>query len=760
MSNGSKIALPLLISLTAIGFVHSSWAVEEVGHSESAFKGKISLSAKESTPDWPQPVKAPKGAPNIIVILLDDIGFADTSTFGGIAQTPELDKLAAQGLRYNNFHTTAMCSPTRAALLTGRNHHRVGFGIITDGAAGYPGYNSVWKESTASMAEVLRQYGYSTAAFGKWHNTPLWEISSIGPFDRWPTGRGFEYFYGFMNAEDNQWEPTILYRNTLPVDAPATAAQGYHLTTDMTNEAIRWVAVHTSLAPEKPYFLYFATGAVHHPHHAPREWIDRYRGQFDQGWDRLREKMFQRQKQLGVIPKNAQLTGRPQEIPAWNSLSADQRKLYARQMEVYAGFIGHTDHEIGRLLKTVRSSPGGENTLVVYIVGDNGAAAHGLDGWTRGAATVQEQLQHFDELGSVKIPENSYSMGWAWTSNTPFQYWKTVASHFGGVRDPMIVSWPAKIKNTGELRGQFTHVTDVAATLYDVIGISLPDNVNGVAQQPLDGVSFAPSFGNATATSAHRTQYFELVGNRAIYHEGWVAAARHVDADFSKDRWELYHVSEDFSQARDLAKHHPKKLRELQDLFDKEARENDVYPLGAVVWGADMPSLNKGRRQFVYLPSESRISVADIPPFGIASYRVSADVDIPEAGAQGVLISYGDRAGGFTWYLKEDLVIYESKAGNHHDMLTSSIRIPRGQVELAYEFKRDEKAQHDGYASGKGLLYINGRLAGEKELTFVRNLPGDMSLYIGRAAGSPVSDAYMQPFKFTGTLQKVTVDLQ
>lgn len=446
-----NVTITRLIVIMATAIPYRSFAVDAPSQAEasSSFKGKIGFSAKESTPDWPKSVKAPKDAPNIVLILLDDIGFADASTFGGTAQTPELDKLAAQGLRYNNFNTTAMCSPTRAALLTGRNHHRVGFGIIADFAGGYPGYNSVWKKSTASIAQVLHVNGYSTAAFGKWHNTPDWEITPTGPFDRWPTGLGFEYFYGFMGpgGEDNQWEPAKLYRNTTPVNPPATPERGYHFTADMTDEAIRWIRTHESLAAEKPYFLYFATGAVHDPHHAPKEWIDRYQGRFDRGWDELNKEIFARQKKLGIIPANAKLTPRPKEVPAWNSLSADQKKLYARQMEVYAGFIAHTDAQVGRLLNAVRATTDGDNTLVMYIVGDNGSAGWApLDGATSGASTVQEQLQYLDKLGSPEIPNNIYSKGWAWAGNTPFQYWKTIASHFGGTRDPLVVSWPARIK--------------------------------------------------------------------------------------------------------------------------------------------------------------------------------------------------------------------------------------------------------------------------------------------------------------------------
>jgi len=756
---------PAVISLFIIVAAHTAFAANVLPNPEPPFKGKIGFSAKDSQPDWPEPIKAPKDAPNVVVILLDDMGFGNTSTFGGTAQTPELDKLASQGVRYNNFNTTAICSPTRAALLTGRNHHRVGFGGLTQSASGYPGYNSVWKKSTASMAEILRQNGYSTTAFGKWHNTPDWEVTPTGPFDRWPTGLGFDYFYGFMGSGgENQWEPTNLYRNTTPVDPPATAEQGYHFTTDMTDDAIRWLQTHESLAPEKPYFLYFATGAVHAPHHAPKEWIDRYRGKFDRGWDTLREEIFARQKKLGVIPANTKLTPRPGEIPAWNSLSADQKKLYARQMEVYAGFVAHTDAEVGRLLKTVRSGSNADNTLIMYIVGDNGAGGlSGIDGFASGATTVWEQLQHIDELGSAKIPWNMYSAGWAWAGSTPFQWWKGIASHFGGTRNPLIVSWPAGIKNKGGLRSQFTHVNDVAATIYDVAGIAFPSTVNGVTQQALDGISFAQTFDQASVPSNHPTQYFEMFGNRAIYQNGWVAAARRQwQTDFTQDRWELYHVAKDFSQADDLAEKYPEKLKELQAVFDQEARKNDVYPLGWAV-DPDKPSLLAGKQEIVYSPETYRIPTALLPGFAESSYRLTATAVIPPDGAKGILVSNGDRVYGFVLYVKDGHVIYENRSGVYHDVMTSKTTLPPGGVTIAFEFDRD-KEKNTVYVtglgseySGTGRLYINGQLSAEVQLSSVQ-MARDAALFIGRATGSPVSNAFVQPFAFTGTLNEVKVE--
>ncbi len=420
----------LVTGLVALVVAHLAVAAEVLPHSEPPFKGKIAFDVKNSVPYWPEAAKAPQGAPNIVIVLLDDIGFADTSTFGGVAQTPELDKFAALGLRYINFNNASICAATRAALLSGRNHHHVGFGVV-ESTGDFPGYSSVWRKSTVSIAEILRRNGYSTAAVGKWHNTPLWEISPAGPFDRWPTGLGFEYFYGFLGGMENQWEPSRLYRNTTAVEPRATPQQGYHLTTDLADEAIGWVRTHESLAPQKPYFLYFAPGAVHVPHQAPKEWIDRYRGAFDRGWDELRGEVFARQKQLGVIPANAQLTPRPAVIPAWSSLSADQKRLYARQMEVYAGYVAHTDHEVGRLLQAVQQQPGADNTLILYIVGDNGATEGGPDGATDNLSSVADQMQHIDELGSYRVPLNVYAAGWGWMGSTPFS---------GGRRSPRILA--------------------------------------------------------------------------------------------------------------------------------------------------------------------------------------------------------------------------------------------------------------------------------------------------------------------------------
>lgn len=744
---------------------------------EPQFKGKIAVGVEESVPAWPDFPTPPPNAPNIVIILWDDIGFADASTFGGVAETPELDKLAAQGLRYTNFNVAGMCSPTRAALLTGRNHHRVGFGVA-EIAGGFPGYDSVWKRSNVSVAEVLRRMGYSTAMFGKWHNTPHWEISPIGPFDRWPTSLGFEHFYGFMAGMENQWQPSRLYRNTIAIEAPYISNKAYHLTTDIANEAINWIHTHESLAPSRPYFLYFSTGATHAPHHVPREWIDRYKGQFDRGWDALRTEVFARQKRLGVIPRDTHLTPRPKEIPAWSTLSNQQKALYARQMEVYAGFVSHTDYETGRVLRAVQENAQSQNTLVLHIVGDNGAATGGQDGAADGASTVADQITHLDDLGSSRIALNWHAAGWAWLASTPFQGWKGDASHLGGIRNPLVASWPSRIKDRGHIRNQFVHVTDIAPTVYDVTNIDFPATIDGVEQQPLDGITFAQTFDSADAPSLHHLQYFEMLGNRAIYQDGWIASARHFNEfltsspsfNFSDDRWELYHVERDFSQARDLATRFPGKLAELQKLFDNEARKNDVYPLGGATAGQNTPSLGGDRSHFEYYPNMPRLSETAYPPVIGKSYRIVAHATIPPAGAEGSIISYGGRESGFSLYIKDGKLFYENNRLNfYHERIASKMDVPRGRVDLTYQFTKE--GQQDGrYALemlsggqtwGTGRLYINGQLVGEARMSGATlvSRAGPGSLGVGRAFGSPVSDAFQPPFSFTGALEKVIVEI-
>jgi arylsulfatase len=579
---------------------------------EPAFPGKVGLTYSESEPAFPQAIAAPTQAPNVLLVLLDDMGFGQTSTFGGPIDTPHLTHLAERGLRYNQFHVTALCSPTRAALLTGRNHHSVNTGVVEELATGFPGYTTILPRSAATVAEVLRQNGYNTAAFGKWHNTPDYETSAAGPFDRWPTQLGFEYFYGFLGGDTNQWSPALV-ENTKRLQTPINQPN-YHLTTDLVDHAITWIRTQQSIAPDKPFFAYLATGATHAPHHAPKAWIDQYKGKFDQGWDRLRQETVARQKQLGVIPANAQLTPRPAELPAWDSLSPTEQKLYAHQAEVFAGFTAHTDAEVGRLIEAIAQLGELDNTLIIYIVGDNGASAEGgltgsvneLKVFNGVPEDPQQLLASLDDLGGPKT-FNHFHAAWAWAMNTPFQWTKQIASHFGGTRDPLVIAWGDRIPDRGGLRSQFHHVIDIAPTILEVAGITSPTIVNGVEQQPVEGTSLAYTFTDAEANSRHTTQYFEMFGNRAIYDRGWVAAARHgrlpweavSRTTFDQDRWELYNITTDFSEANDLAAQNPSQLKRLQALFVSEAKNHQVFPLDDRILNrfdvSSRPSLVAGR---------------------------------------------------------------------------------------------------------------------------------------------------------------------
>lgn len=714
-----------------------------------------------------------RNAPNIVLILLDDIGFADPSTFGGLAHTPELSKLAAEGLRYNNFHTAGICSATRAALLSGRNHHRIGFGGLPELSAEFVGYNCSWKRSAVSIAELLRRNGYATAAFGKWHNTPICEITPLGPYDRWPTSLGFDYYYGFMGAMESQWEPSAMYRNTTPIAPAATENEAYHLTNDIVNEAIGWLKLHESLATERPYFLYLATGAVHAPHHAPSEWIERYQGVFDRGWDVLNLEIFTRQKEFGVVPRSAELSARPVQIPAWEGLSEDHKKLFARQMEVYAGFIGHTDHEVGRLIGAVQCHPHADNTLILYIVGDNGSASGtSVDGCIDALTSVGDQLKRVEELGGARVPLNHYALGWTWLGSTPFKFWKGVASHFGAVRDPLIVSWPAGIKGRGAWRSQFTHVVDVAPTICDIVGIPLPESVDGAEQQPFDGVSFAHTFDDENVRSNHITQYFETLGNRAIYHNGWVAAASHQvlpgeflfhpNFEYSSDNWELYNVQEDFSQARDLARERPDKLKDLKEIFETEARQNNVYPLGAGLLGREgVPFLAAGRREYKYRADLPRLDSGALPVMSGESFLIVADTTIPEDGAHGVIFSYGGRLSGFVLYVEENRVFYESKSPHgERQIVTSNTLLRPGSVKIAFEYTRTERVEAgprgmNQTSIGIGRLAIDGEVVAEAAVSGCFGFGALESLGVGQAFGSPVSDSFQLPNKFTGTVECV-----
>jgi arylsulfatase len=771
----------LLFGISAAWLIaHGALAQESLPKPLSPFQGRVDVSRDNSVPDWPSGVTPPAGAPNVLLILLDDVGFGATSTFGGPVVTPELDRLASAGLRYNRFHVNSLCSPTRAALLSGRNDHQIGFGTITELAAGYPGYNSYWGPQYASVAKVLQQNGYSTAAFGKWHNTPLGEVSPVGPFDRWPTGLGFDYFYGFMAAQDNQWHPR-LYRNTTPVEPPFDVKDGYHLSADLADDAIRWLHQHDAVAPSRPFFLYFATGATHTPHHVPAEWIAKYKGKFDQGWDKLREETFARQKRLGVIPANAELTPRPKELPAWDSIPVEERRLLARQMEVYAAFLAHTDYEVGRVIQAVHEEGLTDSTLVLYIVGDNGASGEGgLDGVDAVQAsgkpeTIAARLTHVDDLGG-ELFTNHYAAAWAWATNTPFQWTKQVASHLGGTRDPLIVSWPARIKDRGGLRTQFHHVIDVAPTIYEAAGIKFPDSVDGVKQEPLAGTSLVYTFDRPDAPSTHHVQYFEMVGNRGIYRDGWWAGARHLlpwelantiggSAQIGQHPWELYNLNEDYSQAHDLAAKYPEKLQELEKLFDSEARRNNVYPL--LPFRDFAPSPADGRTSFTYRAGVNRIPLFAAPRLAGISHAITAELNIPPGGASGVIIAEGGRFGGFSLFVKDGHVVYVRNAnGAAHDKIVVADPLPTGRVEIAFEFTADSSPNQAPLfrrfvgSSGTGKILINGKVAAEGKLTHSGGSLFGETLDVGSDLGTAVSEDYASPFAFTGSIETVKIDLK
>ncbi len=629
--------------------------------------------ANEAPTAPPLQIRAPAGAPNVVLVLLDDVGFGAASTFGGPAETPVLDALAREGLRYNRFHTTGICSPTRAALLSGRNAHAVGIGAVLNTADERPGYMGVHAADAATIAEILRAHGYNTAAFGKWHQTPDWELSQSGPFDRWPTGQGFEKFYGFLGGETDEFEPTLV-EGTTPIMRPASP--DYHLTEDLADRAIGWMRAQHSVTPERPFFLYFAPGATHAPLQAPKAWIEKYRGHFDAGWDAIRPQILARQKQLGVVPGDAVLTARPDVYPAWESLSTRDRKIAARLMEVYAGYLSHTDAQIGRLVQALKDGGEFANTLFIYIVGDNGASPEGgllgsLD--YMGALTGMPEdrdrmLQRLEDFGGPATYAH-YPVAWAWAMDTPFQWNKTVASHLGGTRNPMVVTWPKRIADRGGLRSQFGHVNDILPTVLEAVGLEAPTVFHGIRQKPLDGTSLAYSFDDARAPERHRMQYFEVFGHRAIYHDGWMASAArmtYIRQSFSKDtswvsgphatpfdadRWELYDLRNDFSQAHDLAAGEPGRLKALQALFMQEAARNQVLPLRGPVFGAKLPSLTGDRKEFTYYPGALGIPEKGAPRFLNGSWTVVATLEVPTPGARGVIAAVGGSPAGWSLYI-------------------------------------------------------------------------------------------------------------
>jgi arylsulfatase len=736
------------------------------------FRGTIHTTYKDSNPSPIPTLRAPAGAPNVLLVLLDDQGYGQSSTYGGLIPTPTLDRLAAGGLRYTRFHVTAMCSPTRAALLTGRNPHAVGMGVITNWSTDYPGYSGSIPKSAAMFPEVLRENGYATAALGKWHLIPEKEASTFGPFDHWPTHQGFDYYYGFLNGETNQWYPELTL-GTQPVEmaAPPGRRDDYTLNEDLADKAIAWILSEKSLAPERPFFVYYAPGASHAPLQAPKQWIEKFRGKFDMGWDRYRETVLERQKKLGIVPQNTKLTPRPDSIPAWDSLTPDQRKVAARLMEVYAGFTAQSDHELGRVIDAIAATGQLDNTLIIYIAGDNGASLEGglygtanqmghLNGAPESAADMAARL---DELGGPGTTPH-YPVGWAWAGNAPFQWGKRIGSHLGGTRDPMVVFWPKRIKDAGGVRDQFLDVTDVAPTILDAAGVPEPVEVNGAKQQSMDGISMASTFGSASAPGKRTTQYFEMLGNRSIYHDEWMAAARSgllpwvrpaAPEAMMQQPWELYHLSEDYSEAIDLARQYPDRLKQLQALFDAEARKNQVYPLDPRWEGRQE---RPAGTHFTYYASTGHLYASLTPQFENRSHTITAYVEIPKDGANGVLLADGGSSGGFSLFLKDGKPSYTyNYFQQQHTTITAADPLPPGPAKIVLRFSCD------GGGRGKGAvatLFVNDRLAGEARIprTVSVTFSFDDTFDVGEDSASPVGE-YKSPFRFTGKIDRIEFDI-
>jgi arylsulfatase len=724
-------------------------------------------------------VKTPAGAPNVVIILIDDLGFGATSTFGGPIATPTLDALARNGLRYNNFHTTALCSPTRAALKSGRNHHSVNMGFITEMATGFPGNTGQVPDAAAPLAETLRLNGYSTAAFGKWHETAAWETSVSGPYDRWPTHQGFDKFYGFIGGETNQWAP-YLFDGVTPVELKDDP--DYHFMTDMTNQAVDWIRYQKAMTPQKPFFVYFAPGATHAPHHVPKEWIARWKGKFDQGWDELRERTLARQIALGVVPKGTKLAPKPAAIEDWNKLTADERRLFAHQAEVYAAYLDYTDSEIGRMLGAIEAAGQMENTVVFYIAGDNGASAEGgavgmFNEYTyfNGVQeTVADQLKVMDRWGGPETYPHMAS-GWAVAFDTPFAWTKQVASDFGGTRNGLVVHWPKGIRSKNGIRSQFAHVIDVAPTVLEVAGLPEPKSVNGVPQIPIEGVSMAYSFDDAAAAARHVTQYFEIAGNRAIYHDGWLARTIHRAAweyqprrPLQQDVWELYEVRGDFSLSRDVAARQPQKLAELQALFMSEAEKYHVLPIddralersnGALV---GRPDLMGGRTSLTLAEGMTGMLESVFINVKNKSKTVTADVEVPAGGGNGTIIAQGGRFGGWSLYVDDGVPGYDY---NYLGLRRSSVRagapLAPGKATIRFDFAYDGGGPGKG---GVGTLFVNGRKVAEGRIenTQAAIFSADETADVGIDLGTPVVEAIGSDARsrFTGRIPRVTVEVQ
>lgn len=751
-------------------------------HPATPFNGRLEPTERDSTTVFPEKVRAPAGAPNILLVMTDDVGFASASTFGGPIPTPNLDRLAARGLKYNQFHTTAICSPTRAALLTGRNHHAVGTGTLVDVPSPYPGYAATIPRSAATVARLLRDNGYNTAMIGKDHNVPGSQRSPAGPFDQWPTGRGFEYFYGFIAGDTDQYRPA-LFENTVPVDGSARPAD-YILDRDLVDRTIGWVHNQQAAAPDKPFFIYYAPGTAHAPNQVPAQWIAKFRGQFDQGWDRVREEALKRQKALGVVPADTALVPRPPELPAWDILSRDQKRIYARYMEVYAASLAFHDAQFGRLLDELERMGIADNTLIAFIEGDNGGAAEGGPTGTLNEIAAMSLpgdiaredpkwlAQHLEKLGGPDSYQ-AFPAGWAFAMNTPFPWLKQIASHLGSVRNGLVMAWPARIKAQGELRTQYHHVIDVMPTLLEAAQVPLPETVDGIPQQRVDGISMVYSFDAPAVPSARRTQYYEVNGNRAIYHDGWLAntTPRNMPWHFAQSRevsdittyaWELYDLRTDFNQSNNLAATQPDKLKEMQLLFDQEARRNNVYPIqdsDAHSRGMKMAqAMGSFRSNYVYWGPDIRLPLFAAPPIFFMPFSIEAELEIPKGGANGVIIAAGSQFGGWSFYLKDGKPVAYAAAlhlpGQQHRVAADK-PLASGSNNVRFEFAPTGKG-------GVVTIAVNGKEVARQTIpSYPHMMAGTSETFdVGRDSASPVSAEYQHEGVFTGEIRRVEVQMK
>jgi arylsulfatase A-like enzyme len=756
----------------------------------TAFNGVIGRTFDVSKPAWPEPLRAKEGAPNVLFIVQDDTGFGQLGCYGSPIKTPNLDELAANGLRFSSMHTTALCSPTRSCILTGRNHHSNAMSCITEGSTGYPGGNGNIPFENGFLSEILLQKGYSTFALGKWHLTPADQISAAGPYDRWPLGRGFERYYGFLGGDTHQYYPELVYDNHA-VEPEKTPKEGYHLTEDLVDKAIDFIADSKQIAPNKPFFMYFCPGAAHAPHHVPKEWADQYKGAFDDGWDAYRQKTFERQKELGIIPNDAELSRHDPDVQDWNSLPAGEKKLYARMMEVFAGFLTHTDHHYGRLFNFLKSIGEFENTLIMFI-SDNGASAEGGPHgsvnenkfFNNVADSLEENLTKIDELGGPTT-FNHYAWGWTHAGNTPFRRWKR-ETYRGGVSDPFIVHWPKGIKARGEVRAQYAHAIDMVPTVLEALGIDAPTSIKGVTQSPIEGLSFAHAFDDAKATSRHITQYFEMFGHRSIYHDGWRAVCPWPGTSFTESglgfgapidakklteldakNWELYHIEKDFAETRNLAAENRPKLIEMIAAWYVEAGKYNVLPVdsrGTLRFVDPRPQIAVDRSSYTYFPGTQMVPINAGPNVLNRPHSITADVEIPAGGAEGVLLSAGDVQGGFAFYVQNGKLHYVyNYVGSSFSHVESGKPIPTGRHLLRFEFdltgKPDIKTGKG--APGRAQLYIDGELVGQVDvpLTMPLSLGLGGGFVCGADTGSTVWNKYEPPFRFTGSLYNVTVDV-